>query len=375
MIPAPADDVIEALATAILESGAATLALSDLLTAWNAVDAGWAATTGGRVRLADALHRLHTQGVIELPSPRGSRWDLTLPRLPTAVAVPINRRPRSAPIDPAGEMWVPSLSWAASWIRSTRPPHRLRVALATVNRWFAANAGRVLPTVCREERSLEVFDDEKALASLSLSRLCGPGRLSLELLRCEPPIGGIRVARLACEGAVLVVENKATFDSVWRALRGRVADGLPPGYAAVVFGGGDQGASLVPDLRQLNALVGVRPTTFEYAGDVDVAGVSAAAAFVGTARAAGLDARPAWKLWEALAAKPPAGEDLSGDARERAAAVVATAQLGLPPQVTVHLKDGVRVPQERIDRSALADTSWWLPSLTGNPQPTASRET
>lgn len=128
-----------------------------------------------------------------------------------------------------------------------------------------------------------------------------------------------------------------------------------------MFGGGDQASALVRDLVHLEPLAGVRPSLVEYAGDVDAAGVCAAAAFVDAARAAGLCARPAIPLWQALGAAPPAGQDLTADPDERRAAVHAAARLGLPEVVAARLRERVRVPQERLDRTAFADTSWWQP--------------
>ncbi|WP_437312122.1 hypothetical protein [Sorangium sp. So ce388] len=361
-IDAAADDIIEAFAALLAETGRPLLDLPDLLAAWDAADPGWAGTGAGRLRLSDALDRLEAAGVVELPSRRGARWESALPRLPLRIAIPANRRMPARALDPAGEPWVPALAWAGAWIRGARPPQRLRLALAAINRWLASTMGRAVPAVCREERSLDIFDDEKMLASLAGTALFGAGRLTLDVLACEAPVGGIRVARVADAGPVLILENKATFDSAWRGLRASMAVGAPPGYAAVVFGGGDQAASLVADLVVFEALVGVRPSRFEYAGDIDVAGVSAAAAFIDTARSAGLRAGPALPLWQALGAATPAGEDLTGDPRERRAAVDAASRLGLPDVVAERLKERVRVPQERLDRTRLADVSWWTPS-------------
>lgn len=361
-VNAAADDVVEAFAAALLDTGRAHVDLTDMLSTWDKADPGWAGTAGGRLRLADVLDRLEAAGVLELPSRRGARWDLALPPLPTWVALPANRRTRGRALDPAGEPWVPALSWSGSWIRTARPPQRLRLALVAVNRWLASTMGRNVATICREERSLEVFDDEKVLASLTGTALFEEGRLSLDLLACEAPVGGIRVARFADTGPVLVVENKATFDSGWRALRRDLVAGRPPGYAALVFGGGDQAASLVTDLLLLHELVGVRASRFDYAGDVDVAGISAAAAFVDAARRLSLQAGPALPLWQALGAANPAGEDLTGQPRERQEAAVSARRLELPDVVAARLREGVRVPQERLDRTALADTSWWAPA-------------
>ncbi len=353
----PANDVVEVFAARLLDTGRAHVDLSGVLAAWDAADPGWAGSAGGRLRLVDALDRLDAIGTIELPSRRGTQWDAALPRLPTRIAIPANRRAPARPIDAASEAWVPALAWAGAWIRRSRPPERLRKPLVVINRWLASTMERSLPIICREERSLEIFEDEKMLGSLTGTVLFDEERLSLAMLACEAPVGGVRIARLADAGPVLVVENKATFDSAWRALSGT----SQRGYAAVVFGGGDQAASLVADLIVLESLVGIDPTFFEYAGDVDVAGVSAAAAFIDGARLAGLSAQPATALWEAVGAAKPAGEDLSGDDRERAAALAALDRLGLPAVVGERLRDQLRVPQERIDRTRFADTSWWSP--------------
>lgn len=360
-VSAPAEDVVDVFAVSLVNGGRAHLDLGDLLAAWDAADPGWAGSTASRLRLADALERLEAAGVVELPSRRGQRWDLALPRLPLRIAVPANRKAVPRALDPSTEPWVPALAWAGSWIRSARPPQRLRLALVSVNRWLAATMGKTVPTVCREERSLAIFDDEKMLSSLAGTILFGTGRLSLDLLGCEAPVGGVRVARIADSGPVLVVENKAIFDSAWRALRGDLTGGRTPGYAAVVFGGGDQAASLVPDLLALHSLVGVQPTVFEYAGDIDRAGAFAAAAFIQVARSSGLTAAPALPLWQALAACAPVGEDLTADPGEGALALSAATRIGLPEGVIARLREGVRVPQERIDRAALAQTSWWRP--------------
>jgi hypothetical protein len=360
-VDAAPEDVVEQLAAILVDGGRSHLGLPEVLMAWDIADPGWTGTSAGRLRLADALERLEGTGVVELPSRTGTRWDSALPRLPTRIAVPANRRVRARALDPADEPWVPALAWAGSWIRAARPPQRLRVILVAVNVWLASTIGRTPPIVCREERSLEIFEDEKMLGSLHGTALFDPDRLTLDLLACEPPIGGLGIATLCNAGPVLVLENKATFDSTWRALRSTASTGNSPAYAAVVFGGGDYAASLVADLAMFHELVGVRATRIEYAGDVDTAGISAMAAFIDAARSRGLAAAPALPLWHALGAAASAGEDLTGDRRERVAAIDAAIRLGLPETVIERLRAGVRVPQERIDRSALADTSWWAP--------------
>lgn len=102
----------------------------------------------------------------------------------------------------------------------------------------------------------------------------------------RPPTGALRIAILHPAGPVLVVENRATFDSAWHALR----PARPSPYAAVVFGGGDAASALVTDLIRLHDLTGVHPDRIDYAGDVDIAGIEAAHQFITIARTAGLTA-------------------------------------------------------------------------------------
>jgi len=58
----------------------------------------------------------------------------------------------------------------------------------------------------------------------------------------------------------------------------------------------------------------------------------------------------------------PTGEDITADRERSGQAAAAARLLGLPMTVTGRLNEGVRIPQERIDRTALADTSWWQPA-------------
>jgi hypothetical protein len=153
------------------------------------------------------------------------------------------------------------------------------------------------------------------------------------------------------------LENRSTFDSAWRALR---ACAGPP-YAAILFGSGDAVAALVQDLTVLADLVGVRPTTCFYAGDVDVAGIEAAHLFTVRAAAAGLTTAMAASLWDAVARAEPTGEDSTADPSRAAAAVAAAESLLLPAAVLQRIRERVRVPQERIDRLGLANIAWWAP--------------
>ncbi|BEL12857.1 hypothetical protein Q0Z83_110480 [Actinoplanes sichuanensis] len=356
--PPPGAEQVNGLSAALLGARAVRVDNRTLWQLWNRVDAPWAGTWASRARLAHALQQLAEQGVITLPTVTGRLWDRSLPPLPARIDVPANRRGSVTQIDPADVLWVPVMRrWAPQWMRTSRPPAGLREAAVEINRWLQSTLGAAPGWVAREERSLHIFGDEKRLAHLTDGALFAPGRLTLQDLACDAPAGHLRVARFASTGPVLVVENKATFDSAWRALRA-IAESP---YAAILFGSGDAVGPLVHDLAMLNELVGVRPTTCFYAGDVDIAGIEAAHLFTTKAAAVGLEASMAIPLWEAVAQAEPTGEDTTADPSRTSGAVATAESLRLPEIVLHRLRTRVRVPQERIDRLGLADVAWWAP--------------
>ena len=250
-----------------------------------------------------------------------------------------------------------STHWAASFIRTKRPPAATRNNLIAINHWLLATADAQVPEIAREERSLQIFNDEKKLAQISSGPLFASGRVTLAQLACTEPHGAVNSARLARRGPVLVVENKATFDSAWRALASRPK----PAYAAVVLGSGHAVSSIAPDLAIIGKMQQIRATRFDYAGDIDVDGVLAAYAFLRAAREAGLQAKMATELWSALAHAEPTRPDPSAGDLTTPAAVRAGAECELPLAVIARLEARVRIPHERIDRIALTDTAWWTP--------------
>lgn len=354
----PPPETVDTFEAALLATHRRRVEQRRLWDLWNHADSAWAGSWAARPRLSAALTALADAGVVDLPAPGGQLWDVGVPALPTRIGIPANRRPASPLLDPADEPWTPTLRWVPAWIKANRPPQRLRSAAAQVNRWLLATTGTNPPRVAREERSLHIFNNEKRLAALSATALFSDGRLTLDTVSCDPPLGALRIAVLRPRGRVLVVENKSTFDSAWRALRAA----SNPGYAAVIFGGGDAAAALLHDLHQLPATLGVVPASFDYAGDVDIAGIEAAAAFADAATSAGLTAAMADSLWDAVARADPTGDDITATAGRSGQAGETARRLGLPSSVTARLTEGIRVPQERIDRVALADTTWWHPA-------------
>lgn len=353
----PPSDVTAAFENELLSNAKIRIDRASLWSMWNRADPAWAGQWASRARLAHALTTLSDAGTIELPATGGRSWDTALPPLPGWVAVPANRSPGTLLLDPATEPWAPPMDWTAEWIRTTRPPQTARLAAVQINRWLLSTVGRTPPRVAREERSLHIFGDEKKLAILTAGAMFAPGSLSLDDLACDAPLGSLRIARLSDHGPVLVLENKSTFDSAWRALK----SDEHARYAAVVFGSGDAAPSLADDLAHLEQTLAITATRFDYAGDVDIAGVEAAALFTRAATAKGLPAAMALTLWDAVGQAPPTGEDLTGEVSQRPAALRHAAALGLPDSVAHRLSEGMRVPQERIDRTALSDTTWWTP--------------
>lgn len=351
----PPVDVVAAFEDGLIAIGRVHVGLPAISEQWNRADAAWAGTWASRPRLHNALQQLHTSGTISLPSRFGVLWDRAEPPLPQRVTVPANRTSRVGD-ETLTEPWVPAMSWARSWIRESRPPRRLREDAVLINRWFLKTTGKPPARVAREERSLHVFNDEKRLAGLTGGAMFATDqRLTLDALSCDRPLGALPVAHIAERGPVLVVENKSTFDSAVRALRHSTTQG----YAAVVFGAGDGIAATIHDLMAFEYLTGIDATRFDYAGDVDRAGVEIAGDFASRADAAGLPWSMATSLWEATAAAQPTGPDRSTDTSRHDSVLATADRLGLPDQVRHRLQCGVRVPQERVDRTALSDASWW----------------
>ncbi|MGW6739368.1 hypothetical protein ACWGDX_01275 [Streptomyces sp. NPDC055025] len=355
--PLPPQDVLDLFADLLLNTRHHRLTAAAVHRLWARADPGWPDPWNTRARLAHALSHLADAGLVTLPATGGRLWDAGTPRLPARIAVPANHCPPHQALDPADEPWGPTMQWAPAWIRTSHPPTHLRLDAVRLNRWFLATTGQPRPVIAREERSLQIYNDEKRLTALAASPLFNPGRLSLEDLACQAPTGALRIAVLHSSGPLLVVENRATFDSAWHVLR----PVSPAPYAAVIFGGGDAASALVTDLTRLHDLTSIHPGRIDYAGDVDIAGIEAAHQFVTAARAAGLTAGISHPLWQAVARAQPVGPDMTAEPVRAQKAQSLARFLGMPAEVIDRLELGVRVPQERIDRQTLRDTDWWAP--------------
>jgi hypothetical protein len=161
--------------------------------------------------LSELITELAAVNVAGLPAARS--YDRSEnPALPSFLILPRDS-PATEPLKRV--VWHPSLAWVPRASLARSQMHTVE----QVNQWLHDSRDPLV--VPSRERSLEVFGNEKALDRLVGTALFGPGRLSLELLRCRRV-----VPRLHCEaagdgGLLLVVENSDTFDSVLTVLRDR----------------------------------------------------------------------------------------------------------------------------------------------------------
>jgi hypothetical protein len=297
-----------------------------------------------RERLAAALAALVDAGVLKLPVGRAG-WDHSATP-PVPEWIQLERLPAPAPVvDPATIPWAPELSFVASMPRLDSLADAL-----VIQRWLGSG-GRTRPVVPMRERSVGLFGREKRLDELVRTPLFGPGRLSLELLRCfsmSPPLA-FELGPAGTEGRpCLVIENHHTWWSFcgWNARVGQ--------YSAVVYGaGGGFGREAVAFLAEHSRRWGT--SVAEYFGDLDPEGLAiprrAALDFAADLH---IDIVPATRWYARLL-------DLADAAT---LPVLAPYPLNdgiqwlggdLEPRVRRYLSAGVRVPQELLGTEQLAD--------------------
>jgi len=195
------------------------------------------------------------------------------PHLPGRLKLPVDQELRLAALfgDPvvgdaqkfdASQIdWVPELAFLTGEKFMPAPEDLLAI------NDFLREGGRERPLVPVKERSVQLFGDEKRLDALVATNLFREGRLSLELLRAffvAEPLGWRRGP--AQTGAVLVLENAATWDSFSRWNRQSAQ------YAAVIYGAGHRFLDGVPYLREIENEVG-SIGRIDYFGDIDPEGL------------------------------------------------------------------------------------------------------
>ncbi|GGJ90520.1 hypothetical protein GCM10010123_20440 [Pilimelia anulata] len=348
-----ADGLRAGLIDHVNQTGRCRASLTTLLALQAHVEGHAATRPGARERLSTALATLREQGVIEQPR-AAHLWDsIAQPALPSWITIVADVNVKASPIDMGTVAWVPAISrWVGQWVRQCRPSATLRAAVQEINNWLLAHLGEQLPPVAREERSLTIFKDEKALARVESTSLFTDGRLQPDDLAYERPVSPLRAARLADRGDLLIVENQATFDSAWRALRT-----TPGPFAAVAFGNGWEAAQADPVVAlQHHLQLSAAPGHVYYAGDLDVDGLDIPQTLTANLTSIGFPPpTPLFAAYQTMLEQYPQG---AGRAAPPAPSDLARRAVNWLSEEHQHaagelLTRGQRVAQETLDRS------WW----------------
>jgi hypothetical protein len=302
-----------------------------------------------RWRLHEILDELVEGTVVSLPRGRDQYDRVEQPVLPRFVIVQARAtRPHERRAMPAATYpWPPELRWAAH-LRPPVRPDEMDV-LRTVSAFLLRGGDR--PLVPVQERSLELFGDEKRLAELSRQRLFAPGRLSLAMLRCREVHPPFVFRKLSDRPTLLVVENSATYDTMLRVL-----DGTGP-VGTVAYGAGKHFVLSVAAACDLDPV----PSRILYFGDLDADGLLIPARASETAAAHGLPpVEPAAALYRLLLAVAPGAAGTAPVAADRHVAWLPEALRG-PAQAV--LGRSQRLAQEHVGLERLRAAPDWLDEL------------
>jgi hypothetical protein len=296
-----------------------------------------------RRALAQALAALEESGRVRLPARRSRHlWEEERsPALPAYVLRAGAPRPRAAarpPLHPvlalaqerAGTAALPSgVDRLDAWLRS-------------------ASAGA--PVAPLQERSYEIFGDEKRLGALLATRFALEGGLSHASFRAYRVSEPFVVSEVA-PGAdwAIAVENLATYDSVRRATCGPAGRAPERGApAAVIYGRGNHFtascASLPERLPSVRRLV--------YFGDLDPRGLRIPLAV--RAALPGLEVAPWHSAYNRLLTFQPSRHRRPADPAE-AARLAAFLPEELRGAAEAVLRSGCRLPQEAVGRAAIEE--------------------
>jgi Uncharacterized protein conserved in bacteria C-term(DUF2220) len=222
------------------------------------VDHSASVSVGWRKRVCETIDELVATGAIEVPKTKLDRsGDPPLPLYLLRPSVSAKER-----VAPRRIVWHADLAWVAHDEDAGNLGAGDRQFLEPINRWLSARRGVVVPM---RERSLEIFGDEKLLERRVLGPLFAPGRLSFDLLECEPCWPPVHQEVLG-DGPWLIVENYTTYVSLARCA-------ARSGFAGrVVWGSGNQVGTRIDAL----ALAEERPEALWYFGDLDAGGARVA---------------------------------------------------------------------------------------------------
>lgn len=334
--------------------------IDELLARAHAVDPGLLGDPSGRSRFRDALDELVAAGEVTLPA-AGSRtgWDArSRPPMPLWVKRTETTAPPRA--RPERRVW-PHVLEQAGRLATRRDEHRL---LERVAEWLRDNPDPVPVPV--QERSAELFGDEKALDRHAKTRLFTSGALTLDLLACHIPplpfasqhVPGAGTTRL------LVLENLATYTSFITAARELQREVRPDLHIA--WGHGGEFSRSVLSVPMLEP----EPQEVYYFGDLDLAGLRMAVGAAATAAAHRLPAvRPAADCYAYLLGGGPdwhrPDTSNSGSATDHGA-LCAWLPASMRREAADLLATRRRIPQERLGLDALRTNQTLLTRATGS---------
>jgi hypothetical protein len=300
-----------------------------------------------------ALDELGRQQVIQLPRPKGSRWDRSLhPAIPTAVYL---LRPPEPPKNTNWKTfpWHARLRWVSQLPRMSAEleDFLLRVQQGLVRGDFQRRAPL-------KYRSLQLTGREKRLGELAQTTLFDDGRLDLDLLGCFSKTPPLAYESLCDAPSIILFENADAF-SLARTVLGSMT---APKFGMVGFGGGNGISQSLPSLTMLG-----RPIhQIVYVGDLDAHGLRIAARACRAAARAGLpQVEPATDLhlemlasasrfghpdgWKDKAAQRPCADKL--------ASLLAFLEPPVRDTVAQMLTAGNRIPEEVLGPDEL-QTVW-----------------
>ncbi|WP_430454397.1 hypothetical protein [Rhodopirellula europaea] len=215
--------------------------------------------------LSVLLDELDRNEDLKLPSRKGKLWD-TSSSIPLPRQIVVNSQ-ADTPADQSSWRsfpWHPSLQWVLQrrWLRTQHVTFLQRVHQGLCEGWFES-------VESLKYRSLQLTGDEKKLEKLLRTKLFGPGKLSIELLACQPEMLPLATHRISDVPSLLIFENAQSF-----LLARDVSQSINnPRYGLLGYGAGKQ---VIKSLDYFSTLAPPVTEIF-YIGDLDAEGISVAA--------------------------------------------------------------------------------------------------
>lgn len=212
-------------------------------------------------RVLALIEEAEKEGSLKLPSRKyKNNWfQRGSIAVPSWIRIVSPEKAIEAKIDPYSISWVPCMGWAVKLNQG-----QLKSA-AKVNQFFLAGGSKYEISI--NERSLQIFGDEKVLKDMLKTKWFKESGLTLGDLGCYvefPPLV-IKRFRVAARRAI-IIENLDTFHSFckWNAVAEE--------YSMILYGSGNQFSASYGSLRDLTDELHQENVVFEYFGDLDPAG-------------------------------------------------------------------------------------------------------